>query len=248
MKKKKFIIMGILLILLILIFLIIFVIKNQNHFMKKDSDFTNTLELTEKSNNTNQINDVEEIEKIKKELNSTGNTSIYKIEEEPDGRKILQIKNEVQFMVDLAGIIKMGKPEENELNALIEKRPKDTGIWISEQSRQFFLQLLKTNNLENFYITSNGFLKLDSNAKNQLEQDLQNMIQAQKQYIINMTGVSYERDYISGEIVEYPFEDIDPMQIIEPYTFENDIILEVTSNKMKKITDKEILESIIQYK
>ena len=47
--------------------------------------------------------------------------------------------------------------------------------------------------------------------------------------------------------MEYPFEDMDPYQIVEPYINDNTIILEITSNKNKKLTDKEILETIVQY-
>lgn len=43
---------------------------------------------------------------MKKEINATGNTDIYQVEKEKDGRKILQIKPQIQFNVDLAGIIK----------------------------------------------------------------------------------------------------------------------------------------------
>ena len=73
------------------------------------------------------------------------------------------------------------------------------------------------------------------------------MENSNKLYIINMTGIAYERDYISGEIIEYPFEDMDPTQELELYQNEDAIILEVTSNKNKKLTDKEILETIVQY-
>ena len=58
---------------------------------------------------------------------------------------------------------------------------------------------------------------------------------------------AYERDYISGKIVQYPFEDMDPTLIIEPYKYGDYIILEVTSNKKNKVTDKEILEAITRY-
>ena len=92
----------------------------------------------------------EEVEKIKKEINATANTDIYRIEEEPGGRKILQVKPEIQFNVDLAGIIKSGKPEENELNEILKKMPNSTGIWISNQSRETFLGLLKNNGIRKF--------------------------------------------------------------------------------------------------
>ncbi len=92
----------------------------------------------------------EEVEKIKKEINATANTDIYRIEEEPGGRKILQVKPEIQFNVDLAGIIKNGEPKENELNEILKKIPNTTGIWISNQSRETFLGLLKNNGIRKF--------------------------------------------------------------------------------------------------
>ena len=73
------------------------------------------------------------------------------------------------------------------------------------------------------------------------------MINSDNLYVINMTGIAYERDYISGEIVEYPFEDMDPYQIIQPYKTGNKIILEITSNKNARLSDNEILEAIITY-
>ena len=45
----------------------------------------------------------------------------------------------------------------------------------------------------------------------------------------------------------YPFEDMDPEQNLETYKDEDKIILEVTTNKKQKLTDKEILEAIIKY-
>ena len=73
------------------------------------------------------------------------------------------------------------------------------------------------------------------------------MIKSDKLYIINITGVAYERDYISGEIVEYPFEDMDPEQVVEFYENGNKKILEITTNKKQELLDKEILEEITLY-
>lgn len=184
---------------------------------------------------------------MKKEINAEGKSDIYYVEEEKDGRKILQIKNNVQYEVDLAGIIKNSLPKENELNSLLEKAPKYSGIWISEQSKERFSKLLKNNGISNFNIKDDGYLKIDESENNTFAQKLKNMENSNKLYIINMTGVAYERDYISGEITEYPFEDMDPTQELESYKNDNALILEVTSNKNKKLTNKEILKSIVQY-
>ena len=246
MKKKSYIIIV---VVIIAVLAIIFAVTNTNFFTKKDNEFENKVDKIENTDKSDSGDNIDEIEKIKKELNSTADTNIYQVEEEQDGRKILQVKEEVQFNVDLAGIIKNGKPEENEIDDLVKKKPKKSGIWISKQSRENFLQLLKNNNIENFEIDNDGFLKSKTkNTEISIEKDLQDMIESNNHYIINMTGISYERDYISGEIIEYPFEDMDPAQIIEPYILNDYIILEITSNKNKEIPNKDIIESIVEYK
>lgn len=82
-----------------------------------------------------------------------------------------------------------------------------------------------------------------TNLANGLEQMMQN----HHLYILNMTGMAYQRDYLTGEIMEYPFEEMDPEQIVEPYQNDRMVTLEITSNQKGKVTPKEILETIVQY-
>ena len=255
MKNKKYIIIGLAVIVIILIVaLVIF-------FSKKDNEDVNNMILVSENNVTNENaedntsivdqdtsnQNVEEIENMKNEINATGNTDIYYVDEEYDGRKILQVKPDVQFDVDLAGIIKNTIPEENEISELIEKAPTDNGVWISEQSRESFSNLLKNNNINDFTISDDGYLQINNSENNDMANKLVNMINSNNLYIINITGIAYERDYISGEITEYPFEDMDPTQAVEPYQKGNKIILEVTTNKMQELTESEILDAITSY-
>ena len=255
MKNKKYIIIGLAIIVIILIVaLVIF-------FSKKDNEDVNNMILVSENNVTNENaedntsivdqdtsnQNVEEIENMKNEINATGNTDIYYVDEEYDGRKILQVKPDVQFDVDLAGIIKNTMPEENEISELVGKAPTDNGIWISEQSRERFSDLLKNNNINDFSISDDGYLQINNSENNDMANKLVNMINSNNLYIINITGIAYERDYISGEITEYPFEDMDPTQAVEPYQKDNKIILEVTTNKMKELTESEILDAITSY-
>jgi hypothetical protein len=203
--------------------------------------------VDEKKENVIENDNPEEIESIKNEINSTADSNIYYVTEETDGRKILQIKPKVQFQVDLAGIMKNSKPEEKEIESLNKKAPNKTGIWISEQSRDKFIDLLNKNNIDNLSIKKDGYLKVDKTSENEIAKNLEKMIKSDKLYIINITGVAYERDYISGEIVEYPFEDMDPEQVVEFYENGNKKILEITTNKKQKLLDKEILEEITLY-
>ena len=203
--------------------------------------------VDEKKENVIENDNPEEIESIKNEINSTADSNIYYVTEETDGRKILQIKPKVQFQVDLAGIMKNSKPEEKEIESLNKKAPNKTGIWISEQSRDKFIDLLNKNNIDNLSIKKDGYLKVDKTSENEIAKNLEKMIKSDKLYIINITGVAYERDYISGEIVEYPFEDMDPEQVVEFYENGNKKILEITTNKKQELLDKEILEEITLY-
>ena len=255
MKNKKYIIIGLAIIVIILIVaLVIF-------FSKKDNEDVNNMVMVSENNVTNENaedntsivdqdtsnQNVVEIENMKNEINATGNTDIYYVDEEYDGRKILQVKPDVQFDVDLAGIIKNTIPEENEISELIEKAPTDNGVWISEQSRESFSTLLKNNNINDFTISDDGYLQINNSENNDMANKLINMINSNNLYIINITGIAYERDYISGEITEYPFEDMDPTQAVEPYQKDNKIILEVTTNKMQELTESEILDAITSY-
>lgn len=216
--------------------------NNENLNLENESAPTEKIE-----ENKTVEGSTEELENMKKEINAKGNDDIYYVDEEKDGRKILQIKENVQYEVDLAGIIKNALPKEEELNNLLEKAPKYSGIWISKQSRESFSKLLKNNGIINFSIDDDGYLKIEDNENGLYSNELRKMQKSNKLYIINMTGVAYERDYISGEITEYPFEDMDPTQELESYKNDNALILEVTSNKNKKLTNKEILKSIVQY-
>ena len=248
MKKRKYIIIGVITLIIIVGLIIFFATRSSDEVFNnsKQESVANISNNTEDDVITEE--EIKEVEHIKNEINATGDTDIYQVEEEYDGRKILQVKPEVQFDVDLAGIIKASIPQEDEITELLGKAPSNNGIWISEQSRESFSNLLRNNNIDNFAISNEGYLQINNNAENSdTINKLINMINSDKLYIINMTGIAYERDYISGEIVEYPFEDMDPYQVLEPYQKENKIILEITTNKNKKLTEKEILETIISY-
>ena len=192
--------------------------------------------------------DSNEINAIKKEVNATGQTDIYQIEEEYDGRKIIQVKPDVQYQVALAGIIKNGIPAEDEINTILEQAPNSSGMWISESSREKFMELLNSNNIVDFEITNEGYLKCNKQENlTEQEEKLKDMAESDKLYVIDVSGKTYQRDYISGEVIEYPFEEMDPYQVLEPYEIENSIILGVTSNKENRLSNKEILDAIIAY-
>ena len=104
-------------------------------------------------------------------------------------------------------------------------------MWISESSREKFMELLNSNNIVDFEITNEGYLKCNKQENlTEQEEKLKDMAESDKLYVIDVSGKTYQRDYISGEVIEYPFEEMDPYQVLEPYEIENSIILGVTSN------------------
>ena len=151
--KKIYIILSII-IFIVIIFVVPINEKNKEKYFYNEA----IQDKLEKEKNEKKIDDIEEIQKIKNEINSEADANIYQIEDDA-GRKFLQIKPNIQFEVDLAGILKNAKPEESEINELLKGRPIKKGIWISKQSRDKFLQILKNNSIENFYITNEGILK-----------------------------------------------------------------------------------------
>lgn len=243
MKKN---ILIVLLLVIVVVIAIVFIFNN-----KKENSDQNILQNEIQSDefvNRMVSTDANEINAIKNEINATGETDIYQIEEEYDGRKIIQVKPDIQYQVALAGIIKNGIPAEDEINTILEQAPTSSGMWISESSREKFMELLNSNNIVDFEITNEGYLKCNKQENlTEQEEKLKNLAESNKLYVIDMSGKTYQRDYITGEIIEYPFEDMDPYQVIEPYDTENAIILGVTANKENRLSNQEILNTIVVY-
>lgn len=243
MKKN---ILIVLLLVIVVVIAIVFIFNN-----KKENSDQNILQNEIQSDefvNRMVSTDANEINAIKNEINATGETDIYQIEEEYDGRKIIQVKPDIQYQVALAGIIKNGIPAEDEINTILEQAPTSSGMWISESSREKFIELLNSNNIVDFEITNEGYLKCNKQENlTEQEEKLKNMTESNKLYVIDMSEKTYQRDYITGEIIEYPFEDMDPYQVIEPYDTENAIILGVTANKENRLSNQEILNTIVVY-
>lgn len=243
MKKNIFIV----LLLVIVVVIAIVLIFNNKEENSDQNILQNEIQSDEFANKMVST-DANEINAIKNEINATGETDIYQIEEEYDGRRIIQVKPDIQYQVALAGIIKNGIPSDDEINTLLEQAPTSSGMWISESSREKFMELLNSNNIVDFEITNEGYLKCNKQENlTEQEEKLKNMAESNKLYVIDMSGKTYQRDYISGEVIEYPFEEMDPYQVIEPYEIDDSIILGVTSNNDNYLSNEEILNTILEY-
>ncbi len=233
MKKYTIIIISTIIITILIITSIVIIKKKRNNL--------DTLQDMPQYD----IHDATMIEEIKENTNAEADTDMYEIVEEYDGRKIVQIRPNIQFDTVLAGILKNDKPEENEILDLIKKFAKKNGIWISEKSRNSFLEILKDNNITQFEIDNEGYLQPKEESNNNEYKKIKKAIKSDNLFIFDISGKSYIRDDFTGEIVEYPFEEMDPDQILEVYNNENSTIIEVTTNSEKKITSHDILTDIL---
>ena len=132
-----------------------------------------------------------------------------------------------QYQIALAGTIKNEKPLESEIEEIISEIPNEEGIYITEESREQFRQILDEYGIS--------------------EQQLEEKLEKGKRYIIDITDTCYIRDEISNEIIEYPFVELDSTQICEPFENGNDVLLCINSNKDNKLMVQEIIEAILQY-
>ncbi len=243
-KNKKVIILVVLLIMFVAILVLLF-----NKRIQKDNNQNNFEQYGEQVDK-NQIEyqpDVT-VEEIKNEIGATGNTDIYEVEQEYDGRNILAVKPSIKYKVAFAGMIKNAKPSMSELdNIMEEKLPHKTGIWVEEKSRDKILEIFNDGDVNSKYlIDDDGYLKIDrKNNQNDNDKKIEKIIKGKKQYILDISSVCYIVDDITGEILDYNFENMDKYQTYEYFEDKDKYIVFVTENSNNVLTNLEIFKSII---
>ena len=260
MSKKKLIFSNIVIIVILLVLMMIFIIsKITQKTIKTDAKGENNIEAQEEQENNKKQNEVENettevteeenelISDLKDKSGITGNDDLYVVGEEYDGRKTLVINPQIEFNVVLAGILKQNKPQISEVEKILKNKPQNAGIWINEQSRDRFLKMINSETESEYYVDSNGYLRV-SKTENQNEYDkvLYNSINGNNLFIIDISGFCYCLDEVTGEVVCYQFEDMDPYQAYEVYEFSNSIIYIITSNHSKVLSSEEIFSELIE--
>ena len=241
MKKilKKIILILILLALIVIGSIVLAnkkKIKNVNENDNKQIE-ENTPNVEEKENYNIPESEKEQIiEEIKENVGATGDNALYEVKQGYDNQKTISIKSSVKYKVAFAGIIKNGQPN----------HPQKAGIWIYEKDRKSFLDLLKNITKSEYEITSDGYLKItDSKSTNENDKKIQKIINGDKLFVIRISSICYIIDDITGEILDYNFEQIDEYQTYEYFKDEDKMIIFITQNKEKQLEEKEIIQSII---
>ena len=131
---------------------------------------------------------------------------------------------------------------------LNSKYPLKNGIWIEKDSRKKVIELLNNDHFFNskYKIDDEGYLQIEQkNNSNEKDEILSNILNSEKQYIIDISSICYIVDEITGEILEYSFESLDKYQIYEYFEEENKKIIFITENKEKQLKEEEIVNSIL---
>ncbi len=229
--KLKQIIVIIIIVLILLVFSIFLIYKNKS----------------EKKENKNSIEENQIISELKNETGITGNEEIYEVISEDNNTSTLSVKEDVKFKVALAGMFKGGKPEFEELDKIVDKNNLiKTGIYISENSREKFLSLVQKFTQNTYKINEDGYIEYESTQDGNInDKKLKGIMDSDRLLIISFSDVCYTIDDVSGNIIDYPFELMDPYQITQIYKSGNKSIAFVTTNSKKKISDEDIFNELL---
>lgn len=243
-KKTIIIVVSIIIILVIvnLIFIITNKRNNQNNVLVIEDEYIqiDRNQLSYKDNVT--------VDELKNSQGLTGNSDIYEIVEEFDGRKALTVKADLKYKVAFAGMMTKDKPEIDELQSIIDTyRPKENGIWVKENTRNKLLEILNSDKFNSKYsIDNEGYLKIEEkNKQNDLDKKLEKTIYGNKQYILNISSICYIVDDVTGDILNYNFEDLDRYQMYECFYDGDKVIIFISENTRNIYSNEEILENVI---
>ena len=243
-NKKKLNKKKVILLILILIVIIFVIVKL--FLGNKQDTFVNEYEKVDK----NQVSykDNVTVEELKKDISATGDTKIYEIKEEFDGRKILSVKDTIKLKVSFAGIIKNSMPNLDEADEIFEKNfPKSDGIWVDENSREKILNLFNNSEVTNskYYINDKGYLKIeDKNKQTDIDKKIEKIIKDNKKIVFGLSSVCYIVDDLTGEIMDYDFEQMDQMQSYKFFEDDNKMVVFITENKQNQLKNDEILKDL----
>ena len=101
--------------------------------------------------------------------------------------------------------------------------------------------------LESTYtVDDQGYLKVVNKEKqNQYDKKLEQAIQSDKQYLIDISSTCYTVDQLTGEIGPYLYSELDPYQTYHYLQDSNRMVIFLTENAGHKLTNTEIIHSVI---
>lgn len=252
MKLNKKILIPIIIVIFIIVVIAFYVnskkneedennlIENNINNSTKEEIVNETEQNTINENNTEQEN--ERINSVKEQYGFTGDNELYE-----ESNNELSIKQSIAYRTGLIGSLEQRMPTYTEINNQnVVGEPNDAGIWISPSSRNIFLSCI--NSVENSYeIDENGYLKIKSEANSKYADKIDGIKRQNKLVIVDMTGINYMVDVVTGDIIKNEFEAMDPYQVYEYVGYEdaNKSIIFLNSNQRNKLTNQEIIGTMM---
>lgn len=246
--KNKILVTIILILVLILIIIGIIIFSRKIDLSDNNIINNNMIELAD-----NMIlpeigelseEETEQVNEIKTDLGFTGNTDLYEVQENY-GVKVAVVKPSIKYKVAFSGMIKKQIPEMNELDNIIkENHPKYAGIYVEENSKEKFLELIHNNTKSTYKFNDQGYLRIDNkNSQNENDKILEQCINGNKLYILSISSNCYIVDDVTGEILSYNFEKLDKYKTYEYFNDNDKFIIFLTENNNNLLSTDEITNS-----
>ena len=246
--KKKVIISSIVLIIILIVILVAFFITKKSQQDGSGENISSLPISYEEENEEKSKQDQEQISQITENQGLQADENIYEIATEYDGREVVRVKPNIQYKVALAGMIKKEIPDFSELDDLLTQAPTHTGIWIEETSRESFLNILNNIADSEYEINEEGFLIKKENGKmNDYDKKIQEMLSDETLHIFDINSTTYIVDEVTGEIQEYPFEEMDPYTEYEYFSTDDKEMFIISANSYGKVNQEEVLKGIFDY-
>ncbi len=244
MNKKKIIIFLICVIIFIVISLIIIAFSRK----KENAIDENKQEIKEIETQKEMTEEEKmQVNEVQKTTGVTGNAELYEIQEDY-GTKVAVVKPNIKYKVAFCGMIKGERPDISELDEIISNNhPKYAGIWIYEKDREKVLKSLKNYTQSEYKIDNDGYLRITNKTKqNDNDLKLEKMITGKKLYMIRISSICYIVDDVSGEILDYNFEDMDYLQIYEYFKDDDKTLIFINENKESQLSEEKIINSLFK--
>ncbi len=240
--KKKIIIC---IILIILISLIFFITRKKIEMGSEET--ISSLPISYEENIKENEESSAEKQNFIEDQGFKADENIYEIDQEYDGREVVVVKPNIKYNVALAGAIKQQKPEFSEINEILKQAPNHSGIWVWESSRDKFLGNLKKITNTSYEFDENGFLiQKDSWMKNECDNSISKMLNDNKLHVFDIKSTTYVVDDVTGEIQEYPFEEMDPYTEYEYFEDDSKDMFIVSEGIDGKVKTEECLKKIFE--
>ena len=255
MKKNKKIIIAITIIIIVIILGIALYLNSKQTNKEQNTEVNGISEnviqdyLNTKENSVMYKDDAT-LEELKKEYKITGDDDLYCIETESDGRKVINVKPEIDYKVAFCGMINEKMPELKDINEVYEaKAPTKNGIWINIKDREKIVNYLNNNNKlkAEYEVDQEGYLKITNTEDlSSTDEVIRKIIDGNKQYVLSISSKCYMIDAVTGKIVENRYNDLEEYQTYEYFQYGDKIIIFISENLENKITNKEIFDSLIE--